>query len=132
MAEESSKMSAPLRLVLRWVLTIALIYLLSTFLERTFFVDGGLPAYIIIGSLLTLMNVIVRPLLHVILLPLHLIFGVLAWIIANGLFIWLIQTIAAAMDPNIVQLRIDQGVGGWILIAIILGISNWVMKVILK
>lgn len=132
MAEETSRLSAPMRLIMRLLLTILLVYVLSTFLERIFFVDGGIAAYIVIGSLLTLMNVIVRPLLHIIMLPFKLFMGLIVLIVTNGLFLWLTQRIARELDPEVVILQIDGGVGGWILIAIILGLANWIFKEVLK
>lgn len=132
MADESSRLSAPMRLIMRLLLTILLVWGLSTFFERIFFVDGGIAAYIVIGSLLTLMNVIVRPLLHVIMLPFKLFMGLVVLIVVNGLFLWLTQRIAQELDPEVVMLQIDGGIGGWMLVAVILGIANWVFKEVLK
>lgn len=117
---------------MRLLLTIGLVYLLSNFLDQFFFVQGGLIAYIIIGSLLTLMNVIVRPILNIILLPFKLFMGILVLIAANGFFLWLTERIAERMDPSMVILRIDQGITGWLLIAFILGLANWMMKAMLR
>lgn len=121
-----------MRLIMRLLLTILLVYVLSTFLERIFFVDGGLPAYIIFGSLLTLMNVLVRPLLHIILLPFKLFMGLIVLIGVNGIFLWLTERIAQQLDPAVVTLQIDGGISAWILAAIILGIANWIFKEILR
>ena len=133
MADDSSqRLSAPMKLVIRLLLTILVVYLLSTFLERIFFVSGGLAAYIIIGSLITLMNLIVRPLIHLILLPFKLFMGIIVLIVTNGLFLWLTQRIATELDPKVVVLQVDQGIGGWILVAVILGIANWIFKEVLK
>jgi uncharacterized membrane protein YvlD (DUF360 family) len=129
---ESGHLSAPLKLLIRLLLTVVLVYLLSTFMDRTFFLSGGLIAYIIIGSLITLMNVIVRPLVNVIFFPFKLIFGLIGLIAANGLILWITEKIAEKMDPSLVVLQIDQGVGGWILLALILGLANWVMKEVLR
>lgn len=129
---DSGGLSAPTRLLMRLLLTIGLVYLLSNFLDQFFFVQGGLIAYIIIGSLLTLMNVIVRPVLNIILLPFKLFMGILVLIAANGFFLWLTERIAERMDPSMVILRIDQGITGWLLIAFVLGLANWVMKAMLR
>lgn len=129
---ESGHLSAPVRLLMRLLLTILLVYLLSTFLDRIFFLEGGLAAYVIIGSLLTLMNVIVRPLLNLILLPFKLFMGIVVLVGANAFFLWLTERIAERMDPDLVVLTIDQGLGGWILVALILGLANWVMKEVLR
>lgn len=132
MSEQGYRLSAPMKLVIRLLLNILAVYLLSTFFDRIFFLDGGIPAYIIIGSLITLMNVIVRPLLHVIMLPLKLFMGIIVLIATNGLILWATETIAEAMDPNVVLFRIDGGLGTWLLAAFVLGIINWVMKEALK
>lgn len=115
-----------------WVLTILLVYLLSTFLERTFFLSGGLYAYIIIGSLITLMNLIVRPVLAIITFPFKLFVGIIALIVVNGGILWLTEKIAEKMDPSLLTLQIDQGLGGWLLVAFIVGFANWIFKHILR
>ncbi len=131
MAEEGH-LSAPSKLLLRLLLTILLVYLLSTFMDRTFFLSGGLPAYIIIGSLITLMNYIVRPVVNVLFFPFKLIFGIIGLIAANGLILWITQKIAERMDSSLLVLNIDQGIGGWLLLALILGLANWVMKEVIR
>lgn len=133
MSDQSSfSSSAPVKLVIRFLLTIALVWLLSTFLDQYFYVSGGLSAFVVIASLLTLMNVIIRPLLHLIALPFKLFATIIAWIIVNGGFLWLTEQIAERMDPTIVRLDIEGGVAGWLLVALILGVANWVFKEILK
>lgn len=132
MSDQSYKLSAPMRLIIRLLLTILLVYLLSNFFERIFFVEGGLHAYIVIGSLITLMNVLVRPLLHVLLLPFKLFMGIIVLIASNALFLMLTERIAAELDPAVVMLQIDGGMSGWLLVAIIFGLANWMFKEILR
>jgi uncharacterized membrane protein YvlD (DUF360 family) len=129
---DSGHLSAPVRLLMIALLNVLTVYLLSTFLDRIFFVEGGLIAYAIIGSLLTLMNIIVRPVLNLILLPFKLFMGIVVLIGANGFFLWLTERIAERMDPSLVILKVDQGLGGWILLALILGLANWVVKEVLR
>ncbi len=129
---ENSRLSLPVRVLMLWVLTILLVYLLSTFLERTFFLSGGLYAYIIIGSLITLMNLIVRPVLAIITFPFKLFVGIIALIVVNGGILWLTEKIAEKMDPSLLTLQIDQGLGGWLLVAFIVGFANWIFKHILR
>lgn len=129
---ESQRLSSPIRIVLLWMLTVVLIYLMSTFLDRTFFLSGGLYAYIIIGSLITLMNLIVRPVLVIVTYPFKLFAGIIVLIVVNGGILWLTERIAEKMNPELVSLQIDQGIGGWILVAFILGLANWFFKHILR
>ncbi len=125
-------LSWPTKIAFQWVLTTALVWFLSTNIEQYFLLDGGIPAYIIIGSLLTLMNMIVRPMLRIVFAPIHFIFGMFATIAMNWLFIWIILKIAGQMDPSVVVLGINGGFGGWLVIAIVLGVANWGMKMVLK
>jgi uncharacterized membrane protein YvlD (DUF360 family) len=127
MAEKSS-LSAPLHLLVRFLLTILLLYILSTYFDQYFLLTGGLPAYITVAALVTLMNVLVRPVIHVLAMPFHLIFGLFITIAANWLFLWLTIQIAERFDPHTVRLAIEGGIAGWLLVAIILGVANWLMK----
>ena len=131
-SESSSGLSAPIQLVIRLLLTIGMIWLMSTFFDRYFFVAGGLPAFIILGSLLTIMNVIVRPILYVVTLPLHFLFSLLTLILVNSAFLWLTLRIVAELDPAVITLSIDKGLLGWSIASLLLGLSNWVFKELLK
>ena len=127
MAEESS-LSLPVRLLLRTVLTILLVWAMSQFIPEYFLVKGGPAAFVIIGCLITLMNIIVRPILHILTFPLHIIFSLLAMILTNWAFIWLTARIASTMDTTLVTLTMSGGTLGLIVCAIVLGFANLVFK----
>ena len=129
---EDSRISAPLKILIRLLLTIALVWALNRWMPDYVFVEGGVAAYIIIGSLLTLMNMLVRPLLNMVLLPFKLFMSIITIIVANGLFLWLTEKIAQNLDPAIVVLDVTDTLLKWLLVAIILGLANWVMKMIIK
>ncbi len=129
---DSRGFSWPTRIIFQWVLTIGMVWILSTNLEQYFYLTGGIPAYIIIGSLLTLMNLIVRPVLHIVFAPFHLVFGLIATVIMNWLFLFIIQKIAENMDSALVTLSFFGGVTGWLVLAVVFGVANWVMKMVLK
>ncbi|MEK7591328.1 MAG: phage holin family protein [Patescibacteria group bacterium] len=132
MSDNSHRLSLPVRTLIRFLLTIGLVWALATFLEDYVFISGGFIAYVIIGALLTLMNLLVRPVLNAVTLPLRLLATILALIIVNGLFLGITYWIAMRMDPSLVTFEILGGVGGWIVVMLILGIANWLMKIILK
>lgn len=121
-----------IKLLLKFVLTLVLLYLMSTFLDQYFSIQGGLIAFLIIGLLITLMNAVVRPLINLVLLPFKFFIGFIAVLVANAFFLWVTERIVEHMDPTVVILRVDQGLGGWLLIAVVLGLGNWVMKVALR
>lgn len=120
-------MSLPLRILLRLILTIILVWAMQKYLFDYFLVTGGLPAWIVIAALLTLMNLLVRPVLNVIALPLHFLAAILAFILVNGIFMGLTVWITAHMEPDLVTMQI-KGLQGWIVVPVVLGFGNWVMK----
>ncbi|TSC59270.1 MAG: hypothetical protein Greene041662_594 [Candidatus Peregrinibacteria bacterium Greene0416_62] len=122
-------MSLPLRILLRLILTIILIWAMQKYLYSYVLVTGGLPAWIVIASLLTLMNLLVRPVLNVIALPLHFLAAILAFILVNGIFMGITVWITGHMEPDLVTMEI-RNIQGWIIVPIILGFANWVMKII--
>lgn len=124
-------MSLPLRLALTAVLNSTLAWALHTYLPEYITIFGGLPAYIIIGSLLTLMNFLVRPILKLVTFPFKLIATLLTDVVVNSVFLWMIYQIALRMDPDIIALVLSGGVWGWIVISSVLGFSNWLIKKVL-
>lgn len=121
-----------LRLFIRFVLTIALVWAMATYLDEYFFVTGGWTAYVIIGALITLMNIVIGPLLNLMLFPLKLFATILAIILANAIFLWLTVWVVGRMEPSLVTLQIDGGIGGWAIVAIALGLAKWLMKITFK
>ncbi len=105
---------------------------MARYLPQYFALEGGLRAVIIVGALLTLMNLFFRPILDLITLPLKLFATILAVIIVNGVFVEAIHRVTLRMDPGLVTLSIEGGLAGWILVALILGLGNWMMKEIVK
>ncbi len=131
MTDSRNRLSAPARLFIRAILNILLVWAMATYLSEYFLLTGGLGAVIIVGALLTLMNVIVRPLLKLLTLPLRLFAMVIALILVNGVFIWLIYQITQQMDPTVVRLQII-GAAGWVIVSVVFGIGNWLIKAALK
>ena len=128
MAEEQQKASLALRLTIKFLLNIVIVWVLTTYLDQYFSVEGGLAAFIIVGALITLMNIFVRPVLALLTLPLKLLATILAIMIVNGVFLYLTMLITDHMDPTVVKMEILGGVGGWIVVAIVFGFLNWVER----
>lgn len=120
-------MSLPLRILIRLILTIVLIWAMQKYLYDMFRVTGGLPAWVVIASLLTLMNLLVRPVLNVIALPLHFLAAIFAFILVNAVFMGITVWITGRMEPDLVTMEI-RNLQGWMIIPVILGFANWVMK----
>lgn len=123
--------SPALSLALRAVGNILLVVGVNFYLPQYVAVFGGAPAYVIIGSLLTLGNIFLRPLLNIVTFPFHLLFTLATTVVVNGLFLWLVYRITLLMDPGIVSLAVTGGIMGWIVVSCVIGAGNWVMKHIL-
>ncbi len=125
---DHSRISLPVRILLHLLLTLLVVWLLNTFLDQYFYLSGGIVGYLVVGSLLTLMNLIARPVLSLILLPFRLFFHLITLIVSNALFLWLTEKIAERFDPEIVVLAITDGWASWLFIALCLGLANWLIK----
>ena len=123
---------SPLRILLRALLNVLLVYAMDRFLPQYFTVFGGWAAYVVIGCLITLMNIVVRPLLDLVTFPLKVFATILAIILVNGAILWLLYQITLRMDPNVIALTITGGIIGWIVLSVVLGLGNWVMKSVVK
>lgn len=121
-----------IRIALRFALTLVLVWAMATYLSDYLFIAGGWKALVTVAALITLMNIFVSPLLDLIVLPLKLVATIVAIVVVNGFFLWLTVWIVDRMDPAIVTMKIDGGIGGWVVIAVVLGLAKWLMKVSLK
>ena len=121
-----------LKLAMKFALNVALVWAMSTYLDTYFDLSGGIPALFIVGALVTLLNIFVRPILMIITLPLRLLATILAVIIVNGAIVYLIHLTTLQLDPSFVRLEIFGGIIGWIVVAICFGLANWLMKEMFK
>jgi len=124
-------MSWPVKILIKAVANVALVWVMAVYLSQYFGLEGGIIAYIVVGALLTLMNMFVRPVLDIITLPLKLFATIIAIIIVNGVFVQLVHMIAQNFRPDLVTLDIYGGLWGWTVVAVAFGFTNWVLKEIM-
>lgn len=125
-------MSLWLRILLRFLLTIVLVWAMKTYLGTWIVITGGIPAYVIIAALITLMNLFVEPVLNLLAAPLKFFMTFVAVILVNGVFLWLTVRIVRMMEPTLVTMQIKGGIPGWIVVLLALGIAKSFMKYGLK
>lgn len=113
-------------LLIRFAVTVLLIWAMTASLDQYFYVGGGWRAYITVAALVTLLNVLLRPLLNVILLPLKFFATFLAIIAANAFFVWIIREVALRFDPSVVTVDV-KGFTGWAIAGLAFGITNWIL-----
>jgi uncharacterized membrane protein YvlD (DUF360 family) len=127
-----SSVSAPIRLLVRLALTILLVWALPKIVPSYVEIGGGITAITLIGITLTLLNIVARPVINVVMLPFKLFVTIFAIVVANALFLWLLTWLVGMMDPETVRFAVLGGFFGWIIVSLILGIGNWLLKEILK
>ncbi len=130
MADQSG--SLPLRLVIKTLCNIGIVFGMNTLVPQYFSVEGGAAAFVVIGILVSFLNVIVRPILVVLTLPFTLTASIIAFILVNGGILWLVYQTTLLMESTQIALIIGGGIGGWIVVSIVFGFFNWLLKHLLK
>jgi putative membrane protein len=118
-----------LRIALRYGLTALTIYGLLQYTPQYLTLTPPIQGVLVAALIVAVLNALVRPVLKLITMPIGWVAGALAIIIVNGVFIQLVSMIADGL-PNLLQLEITGGLMGWVVIALALGISNWIVKII--
>ncbi len=121
----------PTRLALRALLTMALVWLMAKYLPQYLGITGGLAAVIVTGALLTLLNLFVRPILNLVTFPLKLFATIIAIVLANAVFLWMVMWVTDRMDPTLIQFQVRGGLMGWFVVSLMLGTMNWMLKELL-
>ncbi len=121
-----------MRIALKAGLNILLVFLMDRYLPQYFAVFGGWAAFVVVGALITLLNFILRPILDILTLPLKLFATVFAIILVNGAFLWLTYQITLRMDPSLIAMTISGGLTGWIVLSVVLGTGNWIIRHVVK
>lgn len=132
MSDTGSSFVLPIKILVRALLNIALVWYLATVLDQYLQLTGGFFAILAIGALLTLLNLFIRPILNLLSIPVRLLATLVAIIIVNGIFLWILYAIAQMMDPSLITLEIEGGIGGWLVLSLMLGVWNWVQKLMLR
>ena len=128
----SSSSHLPLKLILKFGLNVAVVWAMATYVIDYFALEGGWRAFVIVGALMSLLNIFFRPILNILTLPLRLLASIVAVIIVNGAFVYVIQLATLRMDPSLITLNIIGGPVGWVVVAVCFGLANWLMKEMFK
>lgn len=124
-------MNSPVRLLLRLLATIIITWALTVLMDSYLIITGGFIGVVLVGGILAVLNVIVRPILKAIAFPIHLIMGLLALLLVNIGFLWIAEEIVGKVSPSIASMQIEGGWVGWIAVAFALSITNWIVAAML-
>jgi putative membrane protein len=133
MADKTEKRAtAATKLSFRVFINVGIVWFLDAYFPEFFILQGGTQAIAIAGLILTFLNWIVVPLLHVLSLPIKMIAWMVAFLLVNAGALWLTVFLIESLDVSGVSLAIGGGAVGWVLVSVILGIGNWLVRAILK
>lgn len=117
-------MSFPARLLLRLLLNIAFVWFLARFLGTIFLMTGGFPAIFLLGFLLTAIDLLIRPFLSLITLPLRLFLSILNTIVLSGLSLAVLVVIGREFPPSVLTLALSGGLRDIFLLIAIFGLRD--------
>lgn len=115
-----------LRILFRYPLTVVLLWFLQQVLDAYFDVAGGWKGLLILGAVVTLLNLTVRPLLNLATFPIRFFTGVIASILVNAVFLWITIHILDLLDTEV--LAMYGGLTGWLVVSLALGIGSWLIR----
>lgn len=121
-----------MKIAFRTFINVAAVWFLQAYFASMFVLSGGWQAIAIAGLALTVINWLVVPLLHVLSFPIKMIAWVIAFLLVNAAALWLTIWFIGALDLPGVSLSVDGGIVSWALLSVILGIANWLVKVIVR
>ncbi len=94
-------------------------------------IKGGFLTYLIIGVILSLLNLVIKPILKVISFPLVFLTGGLFLIVINAVILYLCNYLIGVIDVTGVSMSVDSNLT-YLWAAAILGLANWLISWFLK
>lgn len=94
-------------------------------------IEGGLLTYAIIGIILSLLNLIIKPILKLLSFPLVFLTGGLFLIVINAVILYLCEYFIRVIDVAGVSMHVE-GTLTYLWAAAILGLANWLISWFLK
>lgn len=117
--------------ILSTVLANAIALFIVSNIVTSLHIEGGVLTYAIIGVILSILNLIIKPILKVLTFPLVFITGGLFLVVINALILYLCEYILRVIDVTGVSMSVD-GTLTYFWAAAILGLANWLIHWFLK
>lgn len=113
------------------IVTNAFALFVASIALQGFVFEGGWLAPVIAGGVLTILNMLVKPVLKFLSFPLVFVSAGLFLIVINAGILYLTQYFVTVMDITGVSMRINDLLT-YLLAAIIFGVANWLIHWFLK
>lgn len=108
------------------ILNTLSVFLVDRLLDG-FTVTGGWQGYLLVGSVIGVLNVFVKPVLNILALPFIFLTLGLFVIVINALILWLAQEFVGYLDLTTIQFTVV-GIVTYIVAVIVLGLLNFAFQ----
>lgn len=134
MSEDKTEKRAntAMKFAFRVFINVGVVIFLNSYFGSFFVLDGGYQGIAIVGLTFTVLNMLVVPILNVLSLPIKFIAWMIAFILVNAAAIWLTIWFVTSIGIMGVGLAIEGGIVGWVIVSVILGMGNWIVKAVVK
>ena len=108
---------------------LALYGLVTVLPEITY--SGGVALFVLGGFIMGLLNVMVKPIIKLLSLPLVLITGGMFLIVINAAMLWFLEFVIGVIKFRDVALSFPN-LGSYVIAAVVIGLINWGIHLIIK
>jgi len=117
-------------LIIFLALNTVSVYLVHQLLEGVV-ITGGVWGFVLVGSIVGLLNLFVKPILKVLSLPFIFLTVGLFLILINALILWLAQQFVAFLEFESITFVID-GIGTYVVSVLLMGVFNYLFQKLLR
>lgn len=132
MPDTAQGSSTALKILFRTIINVGMVFFFQSTFPTYFVLQGGVKALVLVGLILTFLNWIVVPILHILALPIKLFAWIVAFFLVNMASLWLTVWFVTALEVEGMSLAIQGGIIGWLILSLFLGIGNWLVRAVLK
>ena len=134
MSEDKSEKRATsaTKISFRVFINVGIVWFLDAYFPDFFILRGGIQTIALAGLTLTFLNWIIVPVLHVLSLPIKMFAWMVAFLIVNAAALWIAIWFIDMLNISGVSISIGGGIVGWLIVSVLLGMGNWVVKAVLK
>ena len=102
-----------------------------TYLMESVQYDGGWKAFLLLGIIVGMLNIFIKPLLKLVTLPFILLSVGLLLIPINAFILWLTERVINTLEIGNIMFQIE-GFTTYIIASIIFGAVNWFLHILIK
>ncbi len=108
------------------------LYGVTYFLPSKIIVEGGISAFILIGFILGVLNVFIKPILKIISLPFMIVTLGLFVVLLNGLILYFAENMVNFINGSTIKIMIEGGPLTYVWVALIFGFFNYLINIVLS